>query len=76
MTPKQKADELIDKYMKECNIAIAGAYCIWQTLAKKQAMIVVDEIMELPVVWYDKSISEEDGDTIEYWEQVKQEIKP
>lgn len=73
MTPEEKAKELVDKYRGTLKYGQRQ----WGQVhyAKQCALIAVGEIMGLPVVWYDKSISEEDGDTIEYWEQVKQAIQ-
>jgi hypothetical protein len=58
MTPKQKAAELILRYM---------AIVVKQDVAKKCALIAVDEIIN---IW-------EYSDTQEkwWWQQVKQEIE-
>lgn len=75
MTPKDRAKVLVDRYK---GVAKYGQRQWGQTHYAKQAAIVcVNEILELPTVWFDKSASlEEDGsDTTEYWEEVKQQIE-
>jgi len=74
MTPKQKAQELIDKYLKasfnckDCDMPYCDMKCTSLNIreAKQCALIAVDEI--LSVVWYVPV------DT-EYWQEVKQEIE-
>jgi len=71
MTPKEKAQELVDKFAEIIPIEDAEhgeteSYFIQYEKAKQCALIAVDEI--LSVVWYVPV------DT-EYWEEVKQEIE-
>ena len=67
MTAKEKAKELVEKF------ATGG----W---GKENALIAVDEILDLDVVWYDEQLVKDypktykPNQTIEYWEQVKSEI--
>ena len=65
MTPKEKANELRDKYM---NVR----WDIGLDDAKQCALIAVDEILEVIIFnkYDDKYWCEE-----EYWEEVKQEIE-
>lgn len=68
MTPKEKAKELFDKM-----------YWHFRTLAdtdicKQCALIAVEEIIKLDVFDCNEDWSNEDGDTREYWYEVKQEI--
>ena len=66
MTPKEKAKELIDK-MYECQ---------WRKdtvefrNAKKCALIAVNEIIKLKLLWFQK-----DSKDLQYWQEVKQEIE-
>ena len=71
MTPKEKADELVNKMWI---YAIPNADGSWGN-AKKCALIAVDEILELLednglliAEYHDKY-------TMEYWLEVKQEIE-
>jgi uncharacterized membrane protein len=74
MTPKEKAINLVDSYRKilmnedtEC-----GNEILCTVIAKQCALIAVDEILD--VDYFD--MSEEHFENImEYWEQVKNEIK-
>ena len=73
MTPKEKAQELVEKYQK-LDIEIGGQYDGYLTMkihdAKKCALIAVDEILKLVSddldLYYKDCI---------YWEQVKAEIE-
>ena len=66
MTPKEKAEELVDKFIQTNGNAF---------FAKECALIAVDEIIKLNVFDCNDEWSDEDGDTREYWKQVKQEIE-
>lgn len=67
MTPKEKAEELINHF----NPYVGYKY----NAAKQCALIAVEELLDTPVTWMDISISEEDGDTVDYWCEVKTEIE-
>ena len=69
MTPKEKAKELVQKYIE---FRIDGRPRIFGLpLSKQFALIAVDEILEM-----DLPIVEEDADEFyEYWDEVKQEIE-
>lgn len=68
MTPKEKAQELFDKYYIVCQEYTEEIQCSIQ--AKKCALIAVDEILEM-----DLPILEEDADGFyDYWQEVKHEI--
>ena len=67
MTPKEKAKELIDKYQF---VYIQNYTSMFEV--KECVLIAVDEILD--VDYFD--MSEEHFENImEYWEQVKEEIK-
>ena len=68
MTPKEKAKELIDKFLDQS---------LWMYQAKGCALIAVDEIIKT----LNEDIKDINVvgnvllDLIEYWKQVKQEIE-
>ena len=66
MTPKEKAKELVEKYLFN-NIYLPS---LTKELAKQSALICVDEVLES--LWNTgHSFS---NDEINYWQEVKQEI--
>jgi hypothetical protein len=72
ITPKEKAKELVDKFFK-LNPRVKWDYDnkMWVNNyyeAKKFTLIAVDEIIDA----LDKSLIDSD---IEWWQEVKQEIK-
>jgi hypothetical protein len=80
MTPKEKAEELVDKFYQTTpneawyNPPLASAsmeYKAWEQ-AKQCALIAVDEIMEQLLKNMSNDISGVHGI---YWEKVKQEIE-
>ena len=73
MTPKEKAKELILKF-KEAPIKGTLAWYVSFELSKRFALIAVNEIINisLPSSEYGGVIT---NNTIEYWEEVKQEIE-
>ena len=44
-------------------------------LAKKCALIAVEEILKLPIFWDDTKNNIDESGTIEFWQQVKKEIE-
>lgn len=71
MIPKEKAEELVIKYLR----LNGDTEWFHKVLAKQCALIAVDEIIKLNVFDCNDEWSDEDGDTREYWKQVKQEIE-
>jgi hypothetical protein len=63
MTAKEKAEDLIDSFVRDGYDLVMS-----EDMAKRCALIAVDEIIKLP-----NAIGI--NDLIEYWEQVKQEIE-
>jgi len=61
MTPKEKAEELVQKYMMNTPVGFHIED------AKECALITVDEILESFIITIPKHQTE-------YWQQVKQEI--
>jgi len=71
MTPKQKAKELIEKYIDltdECNCLEYSCVCftMHRSKAKQCALIAIDEILYMIIG---------STPTINYWKKVKTEIK-
>lgn len=78
MTVKEKAKELLDKYYNtECIEETDDAY-MCEHLAKKCAILCVDEIINSkpiePNHEHSESLSGKVESSIQYWEQVKEEI--
>ena len=72
MTPKEKAEELVNKYeMCTRPIFTLLQYDVEKVYNKECALIAVDEILNLepPELSYMEPFSKS------YWEEVKQEIK-
>ena len=78
MTPKEKAEELVDKFYQTTPneyfvnepIGIKGRYKSWEQ-AKQCALIAIEEIKEA-IFWHP---FESPNFELEYWSQVKQEIE-
>ena len=66
MTPKEKSEELVEKFMlwkfQKCELT--------KKQAKQCALIAVDEIIDSIII---KNYS--DADKYDYWNEVKQEIE-
>ena len=72
LTPKQKAKELVNKYIPH----IAGADRYNSTLgiydkhiSKQCALIAVDEIISIKLLWFQK-----DTEYLDFWKEVKEEL--
>ena len=64
MTPKEKAKELVEKmaiyhWTNVCNYEEA----------KQCALIAVDEIIKIKLLWFQKDTKE-----LDYWQEVKEEL--
>ena len=71
MTPKEKAEELVNKFMNIKNVKLSDYSVIYLPTAKQCALIAVSEIL-------DELGQIDDGQTYIpyiYWEQVKEEIE-
>ena len=62
MTPKEKAEELVNKMERPMD-----GVSIFRLAAKKLALIAVDEIIDL--------VKHIDVDSEDYWNEVKHEIE-
>jgi hypothetical protein len=70
MTPKEKAQELVDKYYHLFSVELENTICIYE--AKECALIAVDLRLDGDFIF--NSI-EYGIDSLEYWQEVKQEIQ-
>jgi hypothetical protein len=68
MTPKEKAEELVEKFMlwkfQKCELS--------KKQAKKCALIAVDEIIKEYGTYYKIEV---DGKYVSYWKEVKNQIE-
>jgi hypothetical protein len=69
MTPKEKAEELVNKFRQQTD-GIAGYN--YDNVNKQCALIAVDEILDDDMYGMEEEHFEK---RINYWEEVKQEIK-
>ena len=76
MKPEEKARELWWKYYNRIEHTLSEEYSPEETeIAKGLALIAVEEIIGLDIFDCNCEWSDEDGDTREYWKEVKQEIE-
>jgi hypothetical protein len=78
MTPKQKAEYLLNKMLSKNPNIQDGISMIDTIQAKLCAIVAVDEIINVcPFIKIDFAISEgaKESDAREYWQEVKQEIE-
>jgi hypothetical protein len=75
MTPKEKAEELIDKFRNEITSFLGDN--MKKINAKKCALVAVDEILQIfNNEWTKLDFwTEEINGTINFWQEVKQEIQ-
>jgi len=80
MTPKEKAKELVNKYLnasfncKDCDMPYCDMKCTNLSVneAKQCALIAVDEVLKTnPYEWDGEDLNS----TIDYWDEVKKEIE-
>ena len=68
LTPKQKAKELVLKF-KELPQEGTLMFYITFEISKQCALIAVDEIISIKLLWFQK-----DTKDLDYWKEVKQEL--
>ena len=67
LTPKEKAKKLFSKYQ---NIYLTeDSMGIDDELAKQCALIAVDEIISIKLLWFQK-----DTEYLDFWQEVKEEL--
>ena len=71
LTPKEKAKELFDKFIPNTRIwneeKKVWEYCIES--AKRCALITVDEIIGIKLLWFQKDTKE-----LDFWQEVREEL--
>ena len=70
LTPKEKAENLIEKFIP--NTRIWNDEKGWEDCmesAKRCALITVDEIISIKLLWFQK-----DTEHLDFWKEVKQEL--
>lgn len=72
MTAQEKAFSLFCKYYRDSDLLVED---LSRIQAKECALIAVDEIIKLDIFNCNCEWSDEDGDTREYWQEVKQELE-
>ena len=72
MTPKEKADELVKKIYKVMSDSVSD---ITLYFSKQCALVAVDEIISIAQHECHIQRPYNPHETVEYWEQVKQEIE-
>ena len=80
MTPKEKAQELVDKYLKVSFGVVEEYIPVPIVFAKQCALIAVDEILETLKIYLEKDTASKSVvnfavSRIMYWVQVKKEIE-
>lgn len=79
MTPKEKAKELVEKFMAIKSMKLSDYSLIYYPFAKLCALIAVDEIIKVSAPYIDKHEPYyqelDDNQTQVYWQEVKQEIE-
>ena len=63
MTPEEKAEDLIDSFIRDGYDIVMG-----EKLAIRCALIAVYEIQKIKSIYHDNAL-------YDYWEEVKKEIK-
>ena len=73
MTPKEKAEQLVDKFMAIKSMKLSDYSLIYYPFAKLCALIAVDEIiLSNP---HSNPFNTDVYSTMGYWQEVKQEIE-
>lgn len=76
MTPKAKAEELWWKCYNRLEHKLSEEYSLHERqVAKELALIAIEEIISLDIFECNCEWSDEDGDTREYWQEVKRELE-
>ena len=71
MTPKEKAESLIDRFIPNTRIW-NDEKKVWEDCiesAKRCALIAVDEIISIKLLWFQK-----DTEHLDFWKEVKEEL--
>jgi hypothetical protein len=75
MTPKEKAEELMAKFMAIKSTKLSDFSVIYSPVAKLCALIAVDELSKFLIDAESEDFNLPDEFSIQYWQEVKQEIE-
>jgi len=75
MTPKEKAIELCDKFLRTYKVSLFPPFNKASDEAKQCALIAVDEIIKECYNWNGSDNVQWETNRFEYWNEVKQEIE-
>lgn len=77
MTPKEKAEQLVDRFMAIKSMKLSDYSLIYYPFAKQCALIAVDEIFEFMKMddEYTETVSNANSKWVDYWLEIKQEIE-
>jgi hypothetical protein len=70
MTPKEKAEELVNRYMNLNKVKLSDYSVIYTPTAKQCALIAIDEMIKQQQIQFDEMI----WSCVGYWKEVKEEI--
>jgi uncharacterized protein YjaZ len=73
MSPEKKAKELIRKFTKEIEFNCQPS--LVEMVAKKNAMIAAQEVMDLLIIQADKGTPYTLLEERQYWQKVKKELE-
>ena len=72
MTPKEKAEQLVDRFMAIKSMKLSDYSLIYYPFAKQCALIAVQEIINANP--HSNPFNTDVYSTMSYWQEVKQEI--
>jgi hypothetical protein len=73
MTPKEKAIELVDKFLRTYKVSLYPPFNKASDEAKQCALIAVDEIINANP--HSNPLNTNVYSTMKYWQEVKQELE-
>jgi hypothetical protein len=74
MEAKEKAIELVDKYMNLNKVKLSDYSVIYTPTAKQCALIAVEEIIDLGLLYGNAPFGDGGKRFYSYWQEVKEEI--
>lgn len=75
MTPKEKAEELVNRFMDIKNVKLSDYSVIYLPTAKHCALIAVDEVILEQCKSSELKNPRYQDERLRYWQEVKQEIE-
>jgi hypothetical protein len=74
MEAKEKAEELVNRYMNLNKVKLSDYSVIYTPTAKQCALIAVEEIIDLGLLYGNAPFGDGGKIFYSYWEEVKKEI--